>query len=373
MNSKKVKFLIVSSAYPYRGGISDSTHSFCNELVKSGNEIEVWTYKLLYPTILFPGKTQFSKVKYAQNFHIKRVINTLNPFNWIYLTKEINRLNPKYIVLRYWSPILSFPYFFMTLFIKRNITVIGLIDNWKNHEKLPLEFIFRKLIENSCNRFITFSENVSNHIRSESNKKVNTLFHPINNNLPNIKESKAAKKDLQLDDTKYISFIGLIRKYKGLKTFIESISYLKENNLRFIIAGEFYDSKKEYDELINKFNLSDRIIVKDQFLSLDELRDLICASELIIQPYLKASQSGIIPLAYNYNTPLIVSNINGLKEIISNDGSGLVFESTPKNLAEAIINALDKEKYQYLLNNIMDKKKNYTWSTFVERFNKELI
>ena len=103
MNSKKVKFLIVSSAYPYRGGISDSTHSFCNELVKSGNEIEVWTYKLLYPTILFPGKTQFSKVKYTQNFHIKRVINTLNPFNWIYLTKEINRLNPKYIVFKFFS------------------------------------------------------------------------------------------------------------------------------------------------------------------------------------------------------------------------------------------------------------------------------
>ena len=373
MNYTKVKFLIISSAYPYRGGISDSTHSLCNELVKSGNKIEVWTFKLLYPSFIFPGKTQFSKVKYKQNFKIKRVINTLNPLNWIYLNRKINKLKPNYIILRYWSPILSFPYYFMTLFIKRNIKVIGLIDNWKNHEKLPLEFIFIKLIEKTCNSFITFSENVSNQIKSESNKEVHTLFHPINNDLPDIKESKIVKKDLKLDNIKYISFIGLIRKYKGLKTFIESIRYLKQNNLRFIIAGEFYDSKKEYIELIDKLKLEDKITIIDNFLSLDELRDIICASELIVQPYKKASQSGIIPLAYNYNTPLIVSNINGLKEIILKDGTGIVYESSPKNLAEAILNALDNEKYKLLINNILDKKKDYTWSNFVERFIKIFI
>ena len=89
MNSDRIKFLIISSAYPYRGGISDSTHSFCNELIDSGESTEVWTFSLLYPSFLFPGNTQYSRERYEQKFKIKRKINTINPFNWLTVSKKI--------------------------------------------------------------------------------------------------------------------------------------------------------------------------------------------------------------------------------------------------------------------------------------------
>ena len=90
MSSKKVKYLLFSASYPYRGGISDSTHSFCNQLTKNKINTEVWTFSLLYPSIFFPGKTQYSNEKYTQKFVVRRLINTINPFNWIRISIMVN-------------------------------------------------------------------------------------------------------------------------------------------------------------------------------------------------------------------------------------------------------------------------------------------
>ncbi|MEC8611935.1 MAG: glycosyltransferase [Bacteroidota bacterium] len=367
MNSERIKFLVISSAYPYRGGISDSTHSFCNELVDSGESTEVWTFSLLYPSFLFPGNTQYSRERYEQKFQIKRKINTINPFNWLTVSKKINKLSPEVVILRYWSPILCLPYYFISFFLSKKIRVIGIVDNWKNHEKIPFESILRKLFLKSCSKFISFSENIAEMIRFNTRKEVLSLYHPINTNLPIFKEKAKAKNDLNLKDYKYVTFVGLIRKYKGVQTFIKSINCIKDDNIKFIIAGEFYDSLNEYKQLVDELNLSEKILIDNNFLELDRIRDYICASELIVQPYINASQSGITPLAYFYNKPLVVSKVRGLKEIINKDQSGEVFDKTPENLAKAILNCIDEKRNQLYVSNIIKAKNYYSWSTFVKK------
>ena len=191
----KIKFLVFSAAYPYRGGISDSTHSLCNELIKSGVNTEVWTFSLLYPSFLFPGKSQYSNEGYVQNFKITRVINTINPINWVRVSKMANKIMPESIILRYWSPILALPYFFIGLFLDKHIKVIGLVDNWDNHEKVPLEKLLRNFYLNTCNIFISLSENVGGQLRRSTTKKVLSLFHPINLNLPKQEDKKKANAE----------------------------------------------------------------------------------------------------------------------------------------------------------------------------------
>ena len=121
MINKRVKFLVFSASYPYRGGISDSTHSLCNELIKKNLSTEVWTFSLLYPSLIFPGKTQYSNEKYHQSFVIRRLINTINPLNWIRTSLRVNNLNPEFLILRYWSPILCIPYFVIGIFLNKKI------------------------------------------------------------------------------------------------------------------------------------------------------------------------------------------------------------------------------------------------------------
>ena len=372
MNTKedKIKFLVFSAAYPYRGGISDSTHSLCNELTKSGINTEVWTFSLLYPSFLFPGKSQFSNEVYDQNFKITRLINTLNPFNWIKVSKMANKIMPDSIVLRYWSPILALPYFFIGLFLNKHIKVIGLIDNWNNHEKVPFERLIRNFFLDTCDIFVSMSDNVGVQIKRSTNKKVLSLFHPINLNLPKRKNKKTAKINLGLNDKTYISFVGLIRKYKGLETLIRSMKFICRNDVKLIIAGEFYEPVDKYLKLINDLELNDKIIINNKFLDSNMIRDYICASDLIVQPYIKASQSGITPLCYFYETPLVVSDIEGLKEVVLNDESGAIFKKTAKNLSSVILESLEEKKNYNYKQNIIKSKAKYSWLSFIKELQK---
>ena len=112
------------------------------------------------------------------------------------------------------------------------------------------------------------------------------------------------------------------------------------------------------------------IIVENNFLDSIKIRDYICACDIVIQPYIKASQSGITPVSYYYETPLIVSNVKGLKEIIKRDNSGEVFDKTSENLSKAIINSLKNDNQETYKANIRKSKTEYTWSRFIQELEK---
>ncbi len=367
--SSSIDYLVISAAYPYRGGISDSTHSLVNQMSNQNISCEVWTFKLLYPKLFFPGKTQYSQEVFKSDFKIVREISTLNPINWIITAQKINKIGPTKIILRYWTPLLSISYFIISCLLNNKTKVIGLVDNWSGHEKILFEGFFRKLFIKSCDRFISFSENVAENLKNNTNKKVLPLFHPINDHLPNKISKDEALYNLNLPSKKYILFIGLIRKYKGVESLIKAFHYVSKEhkNLRLIIAGEFYDDITIYKKLIKRKGIEDIVIIDDNFLESSKIRDYICVSDIVVQPYKKASQSGITPVAYFYDKPLVVSNIEGLKEIIIEDQSGEIFDETPANLAIAIKSSINPESNRNYSNNIAKSKVKYSWSRFVKK------
>ncbi len=367
--SSSIDYLIISAAYPYRGGISDSTHSLVNQMSNQNISCEVWTFKLLYPKLFFPGKTQYSQEVFKSDFKIVRQISTLNPINWIITAQKINKIGPTKIILRYWTPLLSISYFIISCLLNNKIKVIGLVDNWSGHESILFEGFFRKLFIKSCDRFISFSKNVAENLKNNTNKKVLPLFHPINDHLPNKISKDEALYNLNLPSKKYILFIGLIRKYKGVESLIKAFHYVSKEhkNLRLIIAGEFYDDITIYKKLIKRKGIEDIVIIDDNFLESSKIRDYICVSDIVVQPYKKASQSGITPVAYFYDKPLVVSNIEGLKEIIIEDQSGEIFDETPANLAIAIKSSINPESNKNYSNNIAKSKVKYSWSRFVKK------
>ena len=366
--NSSIDYLIISAAYPYRGGISDSTHSLVNEMSNQNIKCEVWTFKLLYPKLFFPGKTQYSKEVFNSDFKIVREFNTLNPLRWIITARKINRIAPKKLIFRYWTPLLALSYFVISSILNSKIKVIGLVDNWSGHERIFFEGFFRRLFIKSCDSFISFSENVGNNLKKNTNKKVLSLFHPINNHLPKKISKDEALSNLNLPSMKYILFIGLVRKYKGVETLIKAFHYVSKEHedLKLIIAGEFYDDITIYNKLIRRKDFEDKVIIDNNFLESSKIRDYICASDVIVQPYKKASQSGITPVAYFYDTPLVVSDIEGLREIIIDDRSGEIFDKTPSNLAIAIKRCINPESNRNYSNNIAKSKVKYSWSRFVK-------
>ena len=136
-------------------------------------------------------------------------------------------------------------------------------------------------------------------------------------------------------------------------------------NLKFLIAGEFYEDKKPYLDLVNKLNIKDRLILKTEFIPDEDVKYYFCAADGVIQPYRNATQSGVTPLAYHFEKPMIVTNVGSLPDLVINEKTGIVCEAEPTSIAKAI------DKYfrlgeNYFLPHLRSEKEKYSWSKLVE-------
>ncbi len=364
-------FILIGPAFPFRGGISNTNHELIQEIQKKFKNSFIITFKKLYPNFIFPGKNQFSSEKKPLKINIERHLTTYNPMSWIKTAKRINKFNPKAVIFRYYSPFLAPAYFVISIIISNKIKKIALVDNWKPHESFLSDNFLNKLFGIKITGFVSLSKNVSNQIRLNFKKPILTLFHPINQNLPiPISKSNARKILKWPKERKTILFYGLIRKYKGLDLLINSIieEPLKKSQIHLVIAGEFYEPKEKYLKLISKNNLDKRISIYDEYIDNEMTKHLFCASDAVIQTYHSSTQSGVTPLAYFYSTPVLVSKIDGLKDPVLKDKSGIVSEKSTKEISRNILKLLNN--LNYYTKNIEKTKSNYKWKKFAYELEK---
>ena len=367
MKTKRLDYLIVGPALPYRGGISKTNHSLSKSLITFGKKVEIWTFKSLYPDFFFPGKSQYEEKEEETNLIIKRIFNTSNPLLWQKNIKSIIKLNPSFIVFRYWTPYLSPLYSTIAKNLPKSIKKIALVDNWIPHEKGILDTFLNKNFGRKIDYFVTFSKNVTEQITKNGFSNILTGFHPINSNLPKKISKKNAYNKLNLSSNyKYVLFFGIIRKYKGLDLLIRSFSekIIRESNIKLIIVGEFYKNKNKYYNLINKLNLKSRIIIIPEYVNEETARDYFCLADLVAQTYISSSQSGVTAMSYNYKVPLLVTKINGLKDPIEVDKTGVVSNLNTKSISKSIIQILEKNNQKDIIDNIKKVCHNYHWDKF---------
>jgi glycosyltransferase involved in cell wall biosynthesis len=111
---------------------------------------------------------------------------------------------------------------------------------------------------------------------------------------------------------------------------------LRKLNVKLLVAGEFYENKKKYIDLIDSNNLSARVTLFDHYIPTEEVKYYFASADLVTQPYRSASQSGITQLAYHFERPVLVTNVGGLAEVIEEDNSGYVTSTDPADIASRI-------------------------------------
>ena len=364
----KKKVLLLGPAYPYRGGIADTQNYLAQNLSRLGHEVLVYTFKYQYPKLLFPGKTQYSSVPMPKGIDIKRKIHSINPINWIKISNEINHYDPDIVLFRYWTPFLAPCWICIAKRLSSKIKKIALVDNWIPHDKKPWDKTMNDLFGKTMDAFVTLSNAVVKEIMEDKPKTpIWSGFHPIADDLPKIISKAQARKKLGWSKEKNIVlFFGLIRKYKGLDLLIEAFSKspLKSSKTLLAIVGEPYEKKEKYINLIHQLKLEDRIICDFNYADRELTRDVICAADVVAQTYRSATQSGVTPLAYYYQTPLLVSNLPGLKAPIEKDGTGVVTEKKPEKIANNLYEILKENNLLYYQKNLSQTLKNYTWQHF---------
>jgi len=365
------KIIIIGPAHPLRGGgMSTFNERLAKAFLQAGHTVSIYTFSLQYPSFLFPGTSQYSTEPAPAGLDIKVLINSINPFNWIKVGNIIRKERPDIIVVRYWLPFMG-PCFGTILRIaKKNhhSKVVCIADNVIPHEKRAGDKAFTKYFIKPVDAFITMSEKVLADLKLFNNTKPAAYIpHPLYDNFGEIIPKETARKNLGIAvDEKIILFFGFIRKYKGLDILLDAMALLKDKmpDLKLLIAGEFYDDKKQYEEQIIRLGLKDRLILKTVFIADNEIKNYLCAADLVVQPYRNATQSGVTPLAYHFEIPMIVTNVGGLAAMVPHDKVGLVAEPTAIAIAENI-ELYFKKGEAWFLPHLREEKKKYSWDVML--------
>lgn len=362
------KVIIIGPAHPLRGGLASFDERLARQFQQEGFETTIYTFSLQYPNFLFPGTTQYSSEPTPTDISIKVCINSVNPINWLKIGNELKKIKPDLIVVRYWLPFMGPCLGTILRQVKKNhfTKVVCIADNVIPHEKRPGDIPFTKYFLKPIDAFVTMSEKVMNDLRQFTQKPSQQIVHPLYDNFGEALTKQEARKYLGLTEQEnIILFFGFIRKYKGLDILLEAISLLNRKhstlNIKLLIAGEFYEDKKQYDDQITQLNIQHSLILKTDFIADSEVKYYLSAADFVIQPYRNATQSGVTPLAYHFNKPMLVTNVGGLPDLVPNKKVGLVAEPDAASIAEKI-----EELYtlgeNFFLPHLQEEKKKYTWN-----------
>ncbi len=366
-----MKIIILGPAYPLRGGLASFSERMATQLQTEGHEVEIVTFSLQYPNFLFPGKTQFSSDPAPADLKVHVWMNSINPLNWIKTGQRIRKMNADLVICKYWLPFMGPCLGTILRQVKKNpkTHIMALAHNIIPHEKRPGDISFTKYFVKPVDSFLTLSKLVAEEIKDFSNKKTAFTPHPIYDNYGEHVPKKEAREKLNLDGNfDYLLFFGFIRKYKGLDLLLEAMGDERIQNMpiKAIVAGEYYDNKATYDEQIERLGIQDKVIVRDDFIPNDEVRYYFGASDVVVQPYRTATQSGISQLAYHFEKPMVVTNVGGLPEIVGDNGAGYVVEVNAKAIADAIIDFYENKKEAELVAKVKENKKRFSWEVLTQ-------
>lgn len=361
-----MKIAIIGTAFPYRGGLANFNERLAYQIQEEGHRVNIYTFTLQYPNFIFPGKSQFSKGMPPKNLNIKRALNSLSPINWLRTGNRIKKEKYDLVIIGYWLPFMSPCLSTVANKIKSNkkSKIVSIVHNMIPHESRMGDKFLSNLFVKNCHAFLALSDSVLKDIEQFDSLKPKVVSpHPVYDNFGESVSKEAALKKLNLESKyKYILFFGLIRDYKGLDLLLNAMPLIDNKNVKLIIAGEYYSNKEFYSNLIEKNNLKDKIIDVDGFVDHRDVRYYFCASDLVVQPYKSATQSGVTQIAYHFNKPMVVTNVGGLKEMCPDEKVGYLVEPNKEQVAQGVNRFFAQTDVTHMTKNIIEEKKKYSWN-----------
>lgn len=367
-----MKIVILGSAHPLRGGLAAYNERLADEYTRMGENPVIYSFSLQYPSILFPGKSQFTDEPAPEKLEIRTRINSINPLNWVLVGNEIRRMKPDLVIVKFWMPFMAPCLGTICRMIRKNghTRIISIIDNIIPHEKRPGDRMLASYFTGSVDGFITMSRSVLNELEQFDRQKPKLFSpHPLYDHFGDPIPKKEAIDSLGLDPAwSYALFFGFIRDYKGLDLLLEAFADERIRNLRLklIVAGEFYCDETPYRKIIDDRNLADRVIMSNDFIPDSRVREYFCAADVVVQPYKSATQSGVTQIAFHFNKPMIITDVGGLSEFVPDGIAGYVVQPEPARIADAIEMFYSHSKEEEFSRAVAVEKEKYSWKKMTE-------
>jgi D-inositol-3-phosphate glycosyltransferase len=372
MYKLKKHIVLLGTTWPFRsGGIASFNERLARALISEGNEVTIYTFSLQYPGFMFPGKSQYSDQPAPEDLVIRIKVNSVNPFNWLIVGRELRKMAPDLMIIRFWIPLMAPALGTIARIVRKNrrSRVVALADNIIPHERRIGDMLLTKYFVHSIDGFVTLSHKVLDDLKKLS-PLAPVLYtpHPLYDNFGEAVSREEALKQLGLDPGfRYLLFFGFIREYKGLDWLLTAFAdpRIRKFRVKLLVAGEYYTSPQKYEEIIRENQLEEHVVMHTQFIGDGMVPNYFCASDLIVQPYKSATQSGVTQIAYHFEKPMLVTNVGGLGEIVPNGKVGYTVSPEPKAISDAILDFLDNDRSADFVRNIKAEKTRFSWKKMV--------
>lgn len=366
-----MKVILIGPAYPSRGGIANFNESLAIAIIKNSIETTLVSYAAHHQWTFLSGKKDSSEGKPAYLLKNKPLINVFNPLSWLKTVRYLTYEAPDLVVVQFWSPYVA-PAVgsILRLFRARKTKIIGIMHSVMPNEKRIVDKLLTRYFINACHGFVCLSKSALLQLESLTpNPHKIFVPHPIYDIFGDKVTKAEARKHLGLSNSdRILLFFGIIRKYKGLELLLRAIATdrVRKLGVKLIVAGEFYEDKRYYLQLTEQLNISQQVIFTDRFIPNDEVKYYFCAADMVVQPYLSATQSGVTQVAYNFERPMLVTQVGGLSEIVFDKRTGYVTEVNPEAIAMAIEDFYVNEREEEMSNNVLAEQYRFSWHALVD-------
>ncbi|MDO8586072.1 MAG: glycosyltransferase [Armatimonadota bacterium] len=364
-----MKICVFGPSYPLRGGIAHYTSLFCNALRERSHDVKLITFKRLYPRFLFPGKTEKDTSGTPIRSDAEPVIDSMNPLTWLAAGKRMRAFRPDLVVIQWWHPMFAPQYATVARFRPRGSRLVFLCHNVIPHESAgPMQRLARMALRHGDHFIVHSEEDRRNLIGLVPGADVTRSRHPTYEVFnTGVWDRDACRRELGLDGN-VILFFGLVRRYKGLIHLIQAMpKVLSRIDATLLIVGEFYDKKEPYLEEIRKLGVSDRALIVDEYVPNEEVGRYFTAADVAALPYVSATQSGIVQIAFGFNKPVIATSVGGLPDVIEHGETGLLTPpEDPDALADAIIDFFAESRGEQFSRNIAARQDEFSWGRMVD-------
>lgn len=372
MKEEGKKKVLIGPVYPYKGGISHYTGMMYRALSKKYQTYMV-SYSFQYPKLLYKKEQRDYTNDSFRVEDTKYWIHTANPVNWIHAASKIKRLQADLVIIQWWHPYFAPCYWALTRMLGKK-KIIFVCHNVFPHERFPLDRMLTKMVLKRGNAFIVQSGKDAEDLQMIlPGAKYEQAVHPTYNAFKFENMSKERAREL-LDITekeKVLLFFGFVREYKGLKYLIQALPRITERceDVRLFVVGDFggAENREAYERLMEENGVRSHITICDGYIPDREIEKFFAACDLVVLPYVSATQSGIVQIAYGFEKPVVVTNVGGLPDVVEDGKTGYVVEpQNPMVLADAVVRYFKENRKEEFEENVKKEAYRFDWDRMVE-------
>lgn len=367
----RMRIVLIGPTYPFRGGIAHYTTLLYGHL-KDRHDVRFFSFKRQYPQWLFPGKSDMDPSRmHIRAPGIERVIDSVNPATWIVAAGKIIRLNPDVVILPWWVSFWAPQYLVMTRLVKcgTRARILYICHNVVEHESGMMDKLLARLVLRAGDLFLVHSgEDRKNLLAMIPDARVCKRFHPTYDVFQRAVPGREESRSRLGVSGNVLLFFGFVRRYKGLQYLLEALpAILAQVPVTLLVAGEFWKDKDNYLDIINRLGIGGQVRFIDEYVPNEEVGRFFSAADLVVQPYLSATGSGVVQVAFGFEKPVVATSVGSLPEIVEDGKTGyVVAPGSSSAIAEAVISFFKEGRAALFAENIRAGRYRFSWDHLVD-------